>query len=154
MQHDTVSFRLVCAQFGSPSALSSTQCSRPFCRRLCAPQETQLGIQPHKQTEARSTNTLGMALWVAFDFLGSCRFVSALHSVKPLFCDVHSCHTTPGDMDIMAMTGYLTWTCTHDTLPCCVRHGHDTLCSWRMLGHMFAAYIRVTTCLHDCIYVA
>ena len=83
-------------------------------------------IRPHKQTKARSTNTLGMALWEAFDFLGLCIFVSVLHSVKPLFCDVSSCHTTPAD--IMAMTGYLTWTCTHDTLPYCVRHRHDTLC--------------------------
>jgi len=54
-----------------------------------------------------------MALREAFDFLGSCIFVSALHAVKPLFCDEHSCHTTPGDVDIMAMTGYLTWTHYH-----------------------------------------
>ena len=41
------------------------------------PQATQLGIQPHKQVKARSTYILGMALWQAFDFLGSCIFVSA-----------------------------------------------------------------------------
>ncbi len=52
-----------------------------------------------------------MELRETFDFLGSCNFISALHSVKPLVCDVHSCITTLGDMDIMAMTAYMT--CAH-----------------------------------------
>ena len=35
-------------------------------------------------------------------------FVQALHSVKPLSCDVHFRHSNHGIMDMMAMTGY--WT--------------------------------------------
>lgn len=82
---------------------------------------------PHKQIKCKSTKHTrnGAALICPLTSGHACftTLFQALNSIEPLFCNVHSCHTTLGFMDIIVMTG----------------HGHVCMC------HI------VTRCTYMCI---